>query len=100
MLGIYFHSFISADLRTLHKFNEEGKIVSPRSDPAAYLQSQGAAGLPQDSPVLAALGGDLGLKTVENAAIQQSPRGSCIVVFLSDRKKLCVVSLGFKSIKR
>ncbi|XP_065061682.1 centrosome and spindle pole-associated protein 1-like isoform X2 [Rhopilema esculentum] len=59
-----------ADLRTLHKYNEDGVVVSPRGD----VNSDGnLANLPKDSPVLAALNG---FQNIANSSPNASPRGN------------------------
>ena len=62
-------SFFAADLRTLHKYNEDGVIVSPRGDVNA---DGNLANLPKDSPVLAALNG---FQNIANSSPNASPRG-------------------------
>ncbi len=71
----------------MHKFNDEGKVVlSPREDATNHgLLSNLSSSLPEDSPVLAALGklvGEGAFEDIQNNPAQISARGKLLFVIL------------------
>ena len=71
----------------MHKFNDEGKVVlSPREDATNHgLLSNLSSSLPEDSPVLAALGklvGEGAFEDMQNNPVQISARGKLLFVIL------------------